>query len=420
MSTPVTRVALYAEIWAEPMTTVAAKYGISSSYLARVCAELNVPRPARGYWAKLAHGKRVKRPALPAARPGDVLEWRRGGGVRREAPLPPASPVVTHDRSRKVRVARRTPHPMIDGARDHFAGNRTADSGHLRPLKRRLVDLYVSEAVLDRAIAFASALFWELESRGHQVSLAPRDQPLSRSILDERKECPTKRDVDEYRDKTWMPDRPTVTFIGTVAIALTIFEPSESVEVQYLDGKWIPTATMPVTRRRGYQPPVWTHHKDLSCGRLCVRASSPYVVAPWTQYWAETDGRALASSVSTIADELEAAAPVVAALAKQGAAKAEAERLEWESRQAAWEREEAERRRVRRLEESRHQLAEIIASWASAKAHEDFFNDLERRAADLTPEDVPAILERIAEARALLGGTDTLRRFASWQAPENR
>src|SRR6185369_8435297 len=35
--------------WAEPMTKVAARYGVSSSFLAWVCERLNVRRPARGY-----------------------------------------------------------------------------------------------------------------------------------------------------------------------------------------------------------------------------------------------------------------------------------------------------------------------------------------------------------------------------------
>ena len=48
---PVAREALYALVWAEPMLRVAARYNVSSSYLARVCTLMNVPRPERGYWA---------------------------------------------------------------------------------------------------------------------------------------------------------------------------------------------------------------------------------------------------------------------------------------------------------------------------------------------------------------------------------
>lgn len=44
----VDREKLYEQVWDEPMTKVAARYGVSTSFLARVCDRLNVPRPARG------------------------------------------------------------------------------------------------------------------------------------------------------------------------------------------------------------------------------------------------------------------------------------------------------------------------------------------------------------------------------------
>src|SRR5437016_6166010 len=39
----ITRDNLYALVWTEPMTQAAARFGISSNYLSRVCAHLNVP-----------------------------------------------------------------------------------------------------------------------------------------------------------------------------------------------------------------------------------------------------------------------------------------------------------------------------------------------------------------------------------------
>jgi len=86
--TRVSREQLYEEVWAEPMTTVALKYNVSSSFLARICTRLNVPRPQRGYWAMYATGKRPKKPSLPIACPGDELEWVRHGGYARVAQLP--------------------------------------------------------------------------------------------------------------------------------------------------------------------------------------------------------------------------------------------------------------------------------------------------------------------------------------------
>lgn len=79
---PLTREALYALVWAEPMLKVAIRFGVSSSYMARVCTLLHVPRPERGHWAKLAVGKASRPPALPDVRPGDHLAWSRDGLLR--------------------------------------------------------------------------------------------------------------------------------------------------------------------------------------------------------------------------------------------------------------------------------------------------------------------------------------------------
>ena len=189
MSASVTREALYAEVWAEPMTTVASRFGVSSSFLARICVRLAVPRPPRGYWARLAAGKRVTQPPLPSPGPRDALEWTRGHHVARHArqalPIPPAR------RSRRKRgapVGRDTLHPLTADAREHFTGTVPAESGHLRPTKRRLVDVYVSEQCIDRALSFASSLFWNLNDRGFEVTLPRFDQRLSRPSSDERKE----------------------------------------------------------------------------------------------------------------------------------------------------------------------------------------------------------------------------------------
>ena len=75
----VTREELYALVWAQPMIKLATQFDVSSSYMARVCTLMHVPRPERGYWAKLAFGKETRKPALPDARPGDQIIWNRNG-----------------------------------------------------------------------------------------------------------------------------------------------------------------------------------------------------------------------------------------------------------------------------------------------------------------------------------------------------
>lgn len=41
----ISREDLYGLVWSEPMIKVAKRFGVSNSYMARICTILNVPRP---------------------------------------------------------------------------------------------------------------------------------------------------------------------------------------------------------------------------------------------------------------------------------------------------------------------------------------------------------------------------------------
>ncbi len=61
----VTREELYVQVWQTPMSKLAGQYGVSDSGLRKICDRLNVPYPARGYWAKKAAGYNVTTRKLP-------------------------------------------------------------------------------------------------------------------------------------------------------------------------------------------------------------------------------------------------------------------------------------------------------------------------------------------------------------------
>lgn len=416
----VTRETLYEEVWAEPMTKVAARYGVSSSFLARVCERLNIPRPSRGYWARLEVGKASPKPALPEARPGDEIEWARKGEPRRVArvlPQPPSEGATPPPRRQRERPTR---HELLAGARQHFEAAEESKGGYLRPLKKRLVDLFVTKATLDHAFDVANMLFLALEERGHRVTFAPWDQHLHRPELDERSEGGRER----YGSARWGPDRPTVVYVGTVAIGLTLFELSEEVEVQYVNGQYVRVADLPqpAMKQRRSTPfeDVWKHERDMPSGRLCLRASSPYARANWEKQWRESKGSNLSSKVPQMVRELEAEAGTIAALVAEGERQAEIEARRREEQYAKWRAEEAERRRLQNIKESSDQLFAIIDVWGIAKRIEAFFEDAERRAADLDEAGREAIHDRLRRARMLLGGIDALQRFRTWKAPDER
>jgi GTP1/Obg family GTP-binding protein len=82
--------------------------------------------------------------------------------------------------------------------------------------------------------------------------------------------------------------------------------------------------------------------------------------------------------------------------------------------------EEAERRRLKAIKDSRDELSDIIKAWAKAKRINEFFDDVEFRAATLEEDQKAAVLERLALARTMVDTTDALLWLESWKAPEER
>ena len=61
---------LHEAIWTTPCVKLAAELGISDVALAKTCRRLGIPRPPRGYWARVAAGEKTRSEQLPAAMPG--------------------------------------------------------------------------------------------------------------------------------------------------------------------------------------------------------------------------------------------------------------------------------------------------------------------------------------------------------------
>ncbi|QEZ44130.1 hypothetical protein [Cupriavidus oxalaticus] len=414
----ISRESLYELVWAVPMLKVAARFGVSSSYMARVCTVLNVPRPARGYWAKLAVGKASPKPTLPDARPGDELVWARGD-AQWETKLPLPKPPSDKPNRRASPVKRATTeHALITGAKTVFEEGRVAYGvGYLKPRKRLLVDIVATKTGLDKALSFANELFLALEEDGYRVVIAPHGEHLSRSDFDER-EVPRKD--KSYRDR-WSPGRCTVVYVGTVAIGLTIFEMSEEVEVRYVNGEYVRLSEyVPPKRGRYASDHGWTSKQDLPASRLCLQAYSPYWRAEWSRQWREKPGRDITALIPVIVKELRQSAPEVARLAAEGERQAELEHQRWEAQREQWRREEEEKRAASALQDSKDELLQIINGWAESRRLAEFFLDAEQRLRDLSEGEQNEMHERLRRARELIGSVDALERFRSWRAPDER
>lgn len=61
---------VYERVWSTPTLLLSKEWGISDVAIAKRCKHMGIPKPPRGYWAKVHAGKTPKVPPLPAIKPG--------------------------------------------------------------------------------------------------------------------------------------------------------------------------------------------------------------------------------------------------------------------------------------------------------------------------------------------------------------
>ena len=413
----ISREELYELVWSQPMTKVGEQFKVSGSYLARVCSELHVPRPDRGYWAKLEAGKAVRKIPLPPAQPGDPLGWAQGGGpVPIQTEMPTAADLV---HSRPTKVAKHT-HRLVHGAKTHFESGRPIKDGeYLKPFKKLLVDVTSSKASLDKALQFASDLFNALEAAGHRVVLGSYHDGLRRCDIDEN-EAPKKQGHYRY-PSIWTPGQPTVTYVGAIAIGLAIVELSQEVTMRNLgSGKRIREEDFLKQKTQPRDPFSYTYTEDLRTGRLRLIAYSPYEGVAWSMRWDEIGSKSLTRELPTIVRSIGEGGIEMIEKLESAQKEAEIRAEEWRAQQRKWRRDEHERKLEESIKASRAQLIQIIQSWAETVRIEHFFQEAEARAANLPQETRDLAMNRLDLARNFLGARDPLDYMLAWQSPQER
>ncbi|HEX3799692.1 MAG TPA: hypothetical protein VH413_13425 [Verrucomicrobiae bacterium] len=70
----ISRQELYEKIWIAPLKKVAEELETTYAELARLCDQLNVPKPAHGHWQRLKLGLPIEVFSLPEPTPGMAVE----------------------------------------------------------------------------------------------------------------------------------------------------------------------------------------------------------------------------------------------------------------------------------------------------------------------------------------------------------
>lgn len=412
--TTVTREHLYNEVWAEPMTTVAKRYDVSSNYLARICERLKIPRPPRGYWQQKAAGQDVEQEPLPPPDPGDESAWRRGGYEysRIAAPLPVFTGVGER---RSRREERPKTHPLLVGVHDDFLDSRERryeHDGYLKPKNHALPDIFVSKDALAASLDFANRFYLALEDNGHWVRAAA-DFHYSRLSLEHRESSNHRQ---TYESRLWSPARPTLAFIGGVAIGLTLFEMAENVEVFLKDSQWVRAPQNQIARGRIEN---WRLSKQfMPSNRLGLVAYSPYQHGSWQRRWEETKPGDLKKLIPSLVLELEEAAPKVADLTNEAVRQADERHRAHLAQQREERRKKLIELRAKAEDDSRESLLGVIDDWATARNVERFFEDLSKET-HLSDEERAELRARAEQARALFGGSDAMTHLRRWSTPND-
>ena len=399
---------LYSEVWTTPMVSLAPKYGVSAVFLSRVCARLNIPCPPRGYWARKYSGQRPKIPPLPAPMIADPTEWRRGDQLPSITRLEPAMP------NPKKASAQRA---MLMGSLSSFTSGRVAGDGYLKPVKRNLPDLVVTEPSLRRAASVLQKLANRFRDANFRISVACGDDGYTRKALGDE-EGRLKRSV--FEADIWSPGRPTLVFIDEVAIGLSIYEQTVEKEMVDLDGQYLS-----VKEARKIKPGLWNRKtgkfyrrslQRIPSKRLCLRAYSPYPRVGWEHTWTENKV-SLLKQFDDIISSLVGRAESLALEVEKADLQAAEERARWEAERVMASLQHERSLIIQAREESRKNLLKIIEAWSHQKKLQEFFDEISTRSLDMNGEARAKLLAKVREAKDLLTSQDSAESLMLWEAP---
>lgn len=195
---------LYEEVWSEPVTTVATRYGVSDVAIHKACKRLQVPVPPRGYWAKVSAGQTLPRTPLPT--------YDGPQKIRRISPsLDRPHPVVQsktqerlafledEERSRvlqlcdnlQVKDRLTNPHPLIKQDQevraehkrmerkgkslDYWGNDYKSNLDHWDIWHKKILDISVQPDDMPRAYRLLNTVFHTVEELGGSIKLDEKD-----------------------------------------------------------------------------------------------------------------------------------------------------------------------------------------------------------------------------------------------------
>ena len=168
MHKEISREELFEQIWSKPASQLAEQYGVSDVAISKWCKRLEIPKPPRGYWAKLKVGKSVpKKPKLKElSKKGEsristyIPSWRES---QKRPKLPPAPKMIGGSLE--------TPHRLVKCTLNALKKGRPDDRGIVRSKNKRQLDVQVTKDQIERACLIFDSLIKTLDQENMPVSL---------------------------------------------------------------------------------------------------------------------------------------------------------------------------------------------------------------------------------------------------------
>jgi hypothetical protein len=240
-STRISREELYEKVWHQPLTQLAAEFGISDRGLGKICTRLEIPLPGRGYWRKVERGIEVEKEELPppseTCKPFETIYNRSAENY--EASIT-ESDIVIKARKYEEQSANRIVvpenigryHPLVKQTLEGFGKHGPNKYGLCYPeYGKKTLDISCSEELSRRAARIFHILIHALEKRGGTVEvtegptrihyLGEQIQIVMREKVNQIAHKLTKKELEEQKKWSWS-SAPKYDFIPSGNLHITL------------------------------------------------------------------------------------------------------------------------------------------------------------------------------------------------------
>lgn len=239
--TSVTREELYEQVWTTPIKKLAASYGVSNTAIAKACRRMGVPTPPRGYWMKIAVGKKPRKGPLPSLQEG--LE-SSATFYPQIAVISPGASEGTVVPSVTIPEDLRGCHPLVSSARAALERDTPSSRGLRATHGPGMLSICVSKGSMHRALRLTEALLRAAEQAGWKVEGGKEVASIMIHVGDDEVELSvsegiTRAEIDDpkaVKDHWWRPsykEEPN----GLLTVQITNYIPTKGIRRTWSDGK---------------------------------------------------------------------------------------------------------------------------------------------------------------------------------------